>query len=157
MKKITPIFLLAALSACAAEMQDGAMKQELYLPLVYADWTVQKDAGHCIATTGHKGLSVIAGSKGTAPRVKGNWPMQPGMEFLLNVGGHTYRSSSGEFSPAESEAIIGDLRTSDKAYLEWTNSNHVQHEKRDNIIKLDGFAATYDACRKAPATRRKRK
>lgn len=136
------------------------MQPELHLPLVYAKWKMQQnEPGQCTATTGHKGVTatVRKDNGSLVPQISGNWPMQPGMEFIINVSGHTYRSSSGKFAPAESETIIQDFRQADKAYLEWSSAGYMRNNKRDNIIKLDGFSAAYDACRKSLEPRKAKK
>jgi len=154
---IAPIVLLS-LSACTVESQGADMKSEFHPPLTYAQWesesvTTRDGEPACAITSGYNGVSVYARKKPggiLGISVESNRALPPGSEFKINVGEHTYRTSQAFFPAGDSVELVQDFSVNEKAYLEWSEL-HVGGKGRQrytNILKLEGFNAQFEQCKK---------
>lgn len=144
-----------ALGACTIEQQGTELKQEFNPPLTYASWKTesyktQSGTPVCVVTSGNNGLSILQSRSGKDIQVaaRGDRKLSPGMDFKVNVGGNHYRTSQEYFTDSEAARMAADLSAGGKAYLEWSEPHPDMHGRlrSNNILKLEGFKAQFDAC-----------
>ncbi len=149
--------LVVLTSGCTFESHDGVMQNSFHPPLVYQHWQRQSfkdDNGDtiCVVSSGdYNSLNVYVNphkKDAESLSVEHNHRMEQGTQVTLNVGGHTYRTSSNEFRPQDADNIVNDLEKGGKAYLEWSQILiGVRNYNRGNsIIESDNFQALFNAC-----------
>ncbi len=153
--------VMAAVSGCTFQQQEGEIKSEFHPPLTYAAWNTEQYTSTtgkpvCVVSSGHRGLSVMQHRMpdGTiSVSAKGERKLTPGMEFNVNVNGNHYRTSQEYFSSSESLKLAEDLSTEGKAYLEWSEPHGSHHNRlrTSNIVKLEGFRQQFEQCKAALA------
>lgn len=150
--------VLLSLSACTFESQGSDMKSEFHPPLTYAQWesesvTTRGGEPACVISSGYNGVSVYARKKPggiLGISIESNRAMQPGTEFKINVGDHSYRTSQAFFPVGDSVEIVQDFSANEKAYLEWSelHPGGKGRLRNTNILKLEGFNAQFEQCKK---------
>ena len=158
MKHVIALLMIGVgLSACTIEQQGTELQSEFRPPLTYPQWKTEEyktQAGQpvCIVTSGSLSVESYRMKNGTlSVSVKGERKLTPGMDFKVNVNGNHYRTSQEYFSASESAALAKDLSAGGKAYLEWSepHGHHHSRLRTNNIVKLDGFKAQFEQCRKS--------
>jgi hypothetical protein len=158
MKHILALAAVAtALSACTIEQQGTELKQEFNPPLTYASWKTesfktQSGKTVCMVTSGYNGLSIlqIRDGKSTTISARGERKLSPGMDFKVNVNGNHYSTPQEYFADSDAARMAADLSTDGKVYLEWSEPHPDMHGRlrHTNIVKLEGFKAQFDACKR---------
>ena len=150
------LLFATSLAACTFQPQpDGTMESEFHPPLTYPSWGTQdmvSDSGKeaCAVVSGYNGLEVLL-VPGGGVRVNHQHRLAMGTVVTLNVGGHTYRTSTRQFPLSQSQQILSDLQGGGKAYLEWSDIFPAQGATRlrgKTIIPLDGFKLAFESCRR---------
>ncbi len=160
MKKSIPlsILLIGLTAGCSFQKDsDGTTTSELHNPFVVDKWTVQEKAANdtCVVSSGYQGIDVVL-TKHHAKHgntltgvVESSRKLEPGNFIRLNVAGHYYETYEQQFSGKDSEAIIDDLKTGAKAYVEWNNIQTGNDTIRiSTILEPTDFAQRYEQCRK---------
>ena len=157
MKRILALAVAAtALSACTIEQQGTELKQEFNPPFTYASWKTesfktQSGKAVCVVTSGYNGLSILQVRDGKSINIsaRGERKLSPGMDFKVNVSGNHYNTSQEYFADSDAQRMAVDLSGDGKAYFEWSEPHpHHGRKRTGTIVKLEGFKAQFDACKR---------
>ena len=151
MRRILAFTSLSLAVACTIQQQNGN-QITLQPPPFMRDqsWKAAPDACNhpraCVISNGEVRVTLMKQS----PQVATALSMAPGDFYKIIVKNHSYETSGGVFSPADSAAIIADFLANKVAYTELHEIvlfGNAARRSQDNTIPLNNFGAEYRICK----------
>ncbi|MBL0319131.1 MAG: hypothetical protein IPP74_07565 [Alphaproteobacteria bacterium] len=117
------------------------------LPFVEKEWTKSiKADGSCVLSTGHNGFDVVIRNGHTG--IYSTRDISPGVFWQIRTEQNVYRTSAENFPDDMVAGILSNLKTTHKAYVEWSEPNHKfrSHLRISTIVTMDGFSELLNQC-----------